>query len=90
MLKRYQERALKEVSLFLEGIAEQQASGNVKHASDDAWDQIRDELRLPGRYNRRQNGLGTDPYRTSAYGFRRAAARPCSPHRFSATFIKLF
>src|SRR5438876_5203480 len=60
MLKRYQERALKEVSLFLEGIAEQQASGNLKHASDDAWDQIRDELRLLGRYNRRQNGLGTD------------------------------
>ncbi len=60
MLKRYQERALKEVGVFLEGIAQQQASGNSKHASDDAWDQLRDELRLAGRYNRRRNGLGQD------------------------------
>lgn len=59
-LTRYQERARKEVGIFLGKLAAQQASGNAKYASLEAWDQARKEFKLHGTYNPRKNGLGKD------------------------------
>jgi type III restriction enzyme len=54
-LKDYQQRVVAEIERFLEALATHQASGN-RHASLDAWD----DLRVGGRYNPRKNGLGKD------------------------------
>jgi type III restriction enzyme len=59
-LKRYQERVVRETGLFLEKLAAQQAAGNVKHASMDAWEEVRDQLRIPLPYNPRQTGVRED------------------------------
>ena len=59
-LKRYQERAVREVGIFLDKLATQQAAGNAKYASMEAWDEAGKEFKLLGAYNPRKNGLGND------------------------------
>jgi len=59
-LKRYQERALREVRTFLEALAAQQAAGNAKHAALDAWDETKKQFHLWGEYRTRRNGLDRD------------------------------
>jgi type III restriction enzyme len=58
-LKRYQERVIREVKLFLEALAAQQALGN-RHASLDAWEDARRNFFIKGDYRPRRNGLGKD------------------------------
>lgn len=58
-LKRYQERVIREVAIFLRALAAQQAAGN-KHASLDAWDDAKKAFDLPGAYHSRKNGLNKD------------------------------
>jgi type III restriction enzyme len=59
-LTHYQERARREVGIFLQKLAEQQASGNAKYASLEAWDQACKEFKIQGTYNPRKNGLDKD------------------------------
>jgi len=59
-LKRYQERVLREVTIFLEALASQQASGNAKYAALEAWDAAKKHFQLPGQYQSRRNGLEKD------------------------------
>jgi type III restriction enzyme len=59
-LTNYQERARREVRIFLRHLASQRDSGNIKYASSEAWDESGKEFELLGKYNRRQNGLGKD------------------------------
>ena len=59
-LKRYQERAVREVGIFLDKLAAQQAFGNAKYASMEAWDEAGREFGILGSYNPRKNGLGKD------------------------------
>lgn len=58
-LKNYQERAIREVKVFLGLLASEQAKGN-KHASMDAWDDAKRQLPVRGDYRERRNGLGID------------------------------
>ncbi len=58
-LKRYQERVIREVKLFLEALAAQQAAGN-RHASLDAWEDSKRQFFIKGDYRPRRNGLGKD------------------------------
>lgn len=58
-LKRYQERVIREVKLFLDALATHQASGD-RHASLDAWDDARRIVLIKGDYRPRKNGLGKD------------------------------
>lgn len=58
-LKRYQERVIREVKLFLEALAAQQAAGN-RHASLDAWEDSTRQLFTGGEFHPRKNGLGKD------------------------------
>src|SRR3990170_4384287 len=59
-LKRYQERVLREVTIFLEALASQQASGSAKYATLEAWDAAKKQFQLPGQYQPRRNGLEKD------------------------------
>lgn len=59
-LKRYQERVLREVTIFLEALASQQASGSAKYAALEAWDAAKKHFQLPGQYQPRRNGLEKD------------------------------
>lgn len=59
-LKRYQERVLREVTIFLEALASQQASGSAKYAALEAWDAAKKQFQLPGQYHPRRNGLEKD------------------------------
>src|SRR5437867_3725442 len=59
-LTRYQERAVREIGIFLDRLAAQQSSDNAKYASLEAWDQARREFTIHGSYNTRKNGLGKD------------------------------
>jgi type III restriction enzyme len=59
-LKRYQERVLREVTIFLEALASQQVSGNARHAASDAWDEARKQFHILGQYQPRRNGVGKD------------------------------
>ena len=59
-LKRYQERVLREVTIFLEALTSQQASGNARHAASDAWDEAKKQFQVPGQYQPRRNGFGED------------------------------
>src|SRR3990172_10009580 len=59
-LKRYQERVIREVGIFLEALASQQASGNARHAAFDAWDEAKKQFHIPGQYLPRRNGLEKD------------------------------
>ena len=58
-LKRYQERVIREVKLFLGALATHQASGN-RHASLDAWDEAGRNFFIKADYRPRKNGLGKD------------------------------
>src|SRR5262245_24198992 len=58
-LKRYQERVIKEVGIFLGALAKQQKADN-RHASLDAWDEAGQSFSLPGQYRARRNGLNKD------------------------------
>lgn len=58
-LKRYQERVIGEVSVFLRALSAQQAAGN-KHASLDAWGDAKKQFFVPGSYRPRRNGLNKD------------------------------
>ena len=58
-LKRYQERVIREVKLFLEALAAQQASG-TRHAALDAWEEAKRNFFIKGDYRPRKNGLGKD------------------------------
>lgn len=58
-LKRYQERIINEVRVFLRALASQQATGN-KHASLDAWDDAKSQFDIIGSYRSRKNGLDKD------------------------------
>jgi type III restriction enzyme len=58
-LKRYQERVIREVKLFLEALAEQQKAGH-HYASLAAWDEAKKQFDLHGDYRSRSNGLGKD------------------------------
>src|SRR5437016_4690546 len=59
-LTRYQERAVREIGIFLDKLATQQSSDNPKYASLEAWDQARKEFTIHGSYNMRKNGIGKD------------------------------
>ena len=54
-LKHYQRRVVEEVERFFTETAKERAEGNVKYASQEAWE----TLKL-GVYNRRRNQLGED------------------------------
>jgi type III restriction enzyme len=58
-LKRYQERVIQEVGIFLDALAREQAAGN-RHASLDAWDEAGKRFSLPFGYRARRNGLNQD------------------------------
>ncbi|MFQ5899109.1 MAG: DEAD/DEAH box helicase [Candidatus Methylomirabilia bacterium] len=58
-LKRYQERVIREVKIFLEALTSQQAAGN-KYAALEAWDEAKKQFSLPGQYHQRRNGLDRD------------------------------
>jgi type III restriction enzyme len=58
-LKRYQERAIQEVGVFLAALAREQAAGN-RHASLDAWEEAGRQVPLPFSYRARRNGLNQD------------------------------
>lgn len=55
-LKEYQKTALKQVKNYLQFLDKEKTSGNLRHASMDAWSQIG----LKKQYQERQNGLGQD------------------------------
>lgn len=59
-LKRYQERVLREVTIFLEALAAQETAGNARHAAFDAWDEAKKQFHIPGQYQPRRNSLGKD------------------------------
>ncbi len=59
-LTRYQERARREVGIFLDKLAAQQSSAHSKYASLEAWEQTGKEFKLFGAYNPRKNGVGKD------------------------------
>jgi len=54
-LKTYQHRVVEEVGRYLARLSEERASGNIKHAALDAWE----DLKL-GVYREHRNGLGED------------------------------
>jgi type III restriction enzyme len=58
-LKPSQERVVKEVKLFLDTLATEQASGS-QYPSLAAWDKAKKLFYLPGEYRPRKNGLGKD------------------------------
>src|SRR3990172_4257716 len=58
-LKPSQERVIKEVRLFLEALATEQAAGS-QYASLAAWDKAKNLFYLPGEYRPRKNGLQKD------------------------------
>ncbi len=58
-LKPSQERVIKEVKLFLQALASEQAAGS-QYASLAAWDKAKKLFHLPGEYGPRKNGLGKD------------------------------
>ena len=54
-LKEFQIKALAQVKNYLELVTKERKTGNLKHASIDAWTAL--ELR---NYKERSNGLGQD------------------------------
>jgi type III restriction enzyme len=59
-LKHYQRRVVQEAEAFLEAVAAQRDAGNARHGSLDAWEKLRNQLSLIGRYTEHTNGLGED------------------------------
>ncbi len=58
-LKYYQKRVIKEVGIFLNALAQQQAA-KMPYASLAAWDEAATRFYLPGQYRARRNGLNKD------------------------------
>ena len=59
-LKEYQRRVCDECERYLRLLAAERASGNLRHAAMDAWEN-RDMAALNlGRYEPRKNGVGND------------------------------
>jgi type III restriction enzyme len=58
-LKPSQERVIKEVKLFLEALATEQANGS-QYPSLAAWDKAKKLFYLPAQYHQRKNGLEKD------------------------------
>ena len=58
-LKRYQERVIREVKLFLDVLAAEQAAGS-QYSSLAAWDKSKKLFPLRGDYHPRKNGLEKD------------------------------
>ncbi len=58
-LKPSQERVIKEIKLFLEALATEQANGS-QYPSLAAWDKAKKLFYLPGEYRQRKNGLEKD------------------------------
>ena len=58
-LKRYQERVVDEVKIFLKALILERAQAN-RHAVLDAWGTVRAQLQLATEYRPRRNGLGND------------------------------
>jgi type III restriction enzyme len=58
-LKIYQKRAINETRQFLDQLVIERSKGN-RHASTDAWDEMRKSLTLRGPYREHKNGLGID------------------------------
>ena len=58
-LKPSQERVIKEIKLFLDALATEQANGN-QYPSLAAWDKAKKLFHLPGEYRPRKNGLEKD------------------------------
>jgi type III restriction enzyme len=59
-LKRYQERVIREVGIFLGRLAVQQAGKNSKYASTEAWEEAQKEFSILGSYRPRRTGVGKD------------------------------
>jgi hypothetical protein len=55
-LKDYQKRVVEEVERYLRAVAEEHAKGNRRFAAKAAWE----DLKIPGGYTDRRNGLGED------------------------------
>lgn len=58
-LKRYQERVVEALRVYLETLAQKRAAGS-DYPSIAAWDAVKDRLRLVGNYRARKNGIGAD------------------------------
>ncbi len=58
-LKRYQERVIKEIGIFLAALAKQRAEG-MPYASLAAWDEAANYFPVSGAYRARRNGLNKD------------------------------
>ena len=58
-LKKYQERVLNEVRIFLDQLVAQRGAG-AKRPSLEAWDETKKSFTLVGNYAERRNGLGDD------------------------------
>jgi type III restriction enzyme len=54
-LKEYQDRVINEVRRYLDAVLRERQAGNIRHASMDAWQQLR-----LGAYYEQTNGLGED------------------------------
>jgi type III restriction enzyme len=59
-LKRYQDRVVREVGIFLDSLATQRAANNTRHASSDAWENARQHFPIQGIYVPRRSGTGVD------------------------------
>lgn len=58
-LKDYQKNALERIRKYLALVRKQQDTGNIRHASEDAWRDLETEFGL-GRYDEKRNGLDRD------------------------------
>ena len=87
-LKRYQERVLREVRLYLDTLSAHQAAG-VKHASLDALETVKDALGLIGNYQERKNA-SPKTCRLFALKFPQVVGKPCSLPKFWGPLTKPF
>jgi type III restriction enzyme len=55
-LREYQQKAMDRIRLYLEKLSKQYESGNMKHGTSDAWEEVFGSL----AYVKRSNGLGRD------------------------------
>jgi len=58
-LRDFQRTSLERIKKYLELVRKEQNSGNIRHASEDAWRELEKEFDL-GRYIERRNGLERD------------------------------
>jgi len=58
-LKDFQKTSLERIRKYLELVRKEQDNGNLRHASEDAWNELESAFSL-GHYEERRNGLGLD------------------------------